>query len=143
MNWGKSIVVSFILFAGFIATLVTVCVREDISLVSKDYYNEELVYQNQIVRMQNTNALDKRPAIKVLNPTTIQVDFNQFNEVEKGELKLFRPSDSTMDRKFELRSSDTSVQLFPIDVLHKGMYRARMQWTMNGKEFFIEQVIYI
>jgi hypothetical protein len=40
MNWGKWIIVSFVLFAGFIGTLVTVCVRQDISLVSKDYYKE-------------------------------------------------------------------------------------------------------
>ena len=48
MNWGKSIVLSFILFAAFIGTLVTVCIRQDISLVSKDYYEEELQYDKSV-----------------------------------------------------------------------------------------------
>jgi hypothetical protein len=42
----------FILFAAFIGTLVTVCLRQDISLVSKDYYKEELQYENQLTRLK-------------------------------------------------------------------------------------------
>ena len=47
MNFGKWIVVAFVFFSLFIGTLVTVCVRQDISLVSTDYYKEELIYQDQ------------------------------------------------------------------------------------------------
>ncbi len=143
MNWGKWIIVAFILFAGFIGTLVTVCLRQDISLVSKDYYKEELAYQDQIVRMKNASQLSQKPVIKVVDNHALQIDFNQFNKVEKGELKLFRPSNSDMDKKFLFGPSDQSRQTFPVDILQKGMYRAKIQWTMDGKEFYIEQVIYI
>lgn len=143
MNWGKWIVVSFVLFAGFIATLVTVCVRQDISLVSKDYYQEELVYQDQIGRIQNASLLTKKPTIKIIDKSTLQIDFDQFNKIEKGELRLFRPSDAAMDKKFAVTASDTPTQRFSMVAMHKGMYRARMVWTMGGKEFFIEEVIFI
>ena len=143
MNWGKWIIVSFVLFAAFIATLVTVCVREDISLVSKDYYKEELAYQDQIDRVQNASVLMKKPVIKVVDKTTLQVDFDQFNKIENGELRLFRPSDAAMDKKFQLKASSISTQQFSIENLDKGMYRARMVWTMGGKEFFIEEIIFI
>jgi hypothetical protein len=132
MNWGKWIVVSFVLFAGFIATLVTVCVRQDISLVSKDYYQEELVYQDQIGRIENASLLAKRPSIKIIDKNTLEISFDQFDKIEKGELQLFRPSDAAMDKKF-----------FSTDSMQKGMYRARMMWTMGEKEFFIEEVIFI
>ena len=56
MNWGKWIIVSFVLFAAFIGILVVICVRQDISLVSKNYYQEELAYQQQIDRMNNGTA---------------------------------------------------------------------------------------
>ena len=48
MHYGKSIVVAFILFAMFIGTLVTVCIREDVNLVSPDYYEEELAHGQKI-----------------------------------------------------------------------------------------------
>ncbi len=143
MNWGKWIVVSFVLFAAFIATLVTVCVRQDISLVSNDYYKEELVYQDQIGRMENASLLVNRPSIKIINKNTLEISFDQFNKIEKGELQLFRPSDATMDKKFHFKASDTPTQLFSTETMHRGMYRARMMWTMGEKEFFIEEVIFI
>ena len=142
MNWGKWIVVAFILFAAFIGTLVTVCVREDISLVSKDYYQEELEFEQQMIRMKNVSLLDSKPTIKV-EDGSIQITFDRFAEVEKGELKLFRPSDAAMDHKFEITATSTPVQIFSTRTLEPGMYRAKMQWTMNGKEFFLEEVVYL
>ena len=142
MNWGKWIIVAFVLFAGFIATLMTVCMREEISLVSKDYYKDELVYQDQISRINNANSLDKKPVI-VTAGNYIEVDFMQFNEIEGGELKLFRPSDSRMDKVFSLRSTEATKQIFAIEGLSKGHYRARMSWAMNGKEYFIETLVTI
>jgi hypothetical protein len=143
MNWGNWIFVSFALFAGFITTLVIVCVREDISLVSKDYYQEELVYQDQIGRIENASLLAVKPSIKVISEHAVQISFDQFNKIEKGELRLFRPSDAAMDKNFHIPASNTQTQVFSTETMHKGMYRARMVWTMGDKEFYIEEVIFI
>lgn len=143
MNWGKSIVLSFILFAAFIGTLVTVCIRQDISLVSKDYYKEELQYENQLTRLKNVSELASKPVIKVLENKTIQITFDRFNDIEKGELRLFRPSDSSKDKIYSLAPTSNATQEFSTTDLTPGMYRAKMQWTMNGKEFFLEEVIFI
>jgi hypothetical protein len=143
MNWGKSIIVAFVLFAAFIGTLVTVCIRQDISLVSKDYYKEELEFEQQMIRMKNVSLLNSKPTIKVLENGSIQIAFDHFAEVEKGELKLFRPSDSAMDQKFDLTPTSSLTQIFSTRSLEPGMYRAKMQWTMRGKEFFLEEIVYI
>jgi hypothetical protein len=142
MNFGNWIVVAFILFATFIATLVTVCVRQDVSLVSKDYYKEELGYQEQIHRLNNTASLAAKPVIKVVNQT-LQVKFNQSEKIENGELKLFCPSNTKMDRIFTVTTSNETTRTFDINSLQKGMYRAKLFWKMNGKEFYQEEVIYI
>jgi hypothetical protein len=143
MNWGKSIVLSFILFAAFIGTLVIVCIRQDISLVSKDYYKEELQYDKQLTRLKNVSQLASKPVIKVLENKTIQITFDRFADMENGELRLFRPSDSSKDKKYSLAPTSNATQEFPTTDLTPGMYRAKMQWTMNGKEFFLEEVIFI
>ena len=108
MNWGKSSVVAFIMFAGFIATLVTVCIREDVSLVSKDYYKDELAYQDQIRRVNNANALSQKPTIQKVG-NSLEIHFNQFNNIENGILKLFRPSDSAMDTVFALKAENADT----------------------------------
>lgn len=142
MSWSKWIIVAFILFAGFIGTLVAVCMRAEVSLVSKDYYKEELEFQQQIVRIENTSALKNKPVIK-LNNGVIQIAFDHFEKLEKGSLVLFRPSDAALDKTFALTPSAGSIREFSTESLDHGMYRARMQWTMEGKEFFHEEVIFL
>lgn len=139
MNWGKWIVVAFVFFAGFIATLVTVCVRQDISLVSSSYYQEELVYQQQIERTENALNLAEKPVIRVAERGVVEVGFRQ--QAERGRLKLFCPSNAAMDRAFDIGSSADSLRRFDVQGLQRGMYRAKLEWTTQGKEFYIEQII--
>jgi hypothetical protein len=142
MNFGKWIVVAFVFFAIFIGTLVTVCVKQDINLVSKSYYNDELKYQEQIGRITNTNKLSLKPTIvKIEN--SVRVQFDDQYKIQNGELKLFCPSDPTMDKEFNFSSTSGNEQLFEINSLQRGMYKARLRWTMNDKEYFLEEIIYI
>ena len=140
MNFGKWIVVSFVLFASFIATLVAICVREDINLVSRDYYQEELAHEQKMTSIQNTNSLKSRPVISIEGPV-VTITFSDFDRIEKGELKLLRPSDSRLDRKYFIHPAIDKVQSYPLEVWSKGLYRASMQWTMDGKEFYFEKLI--
>jgi hypothetical protein len=141
VNWGKSIILAFILFGGFIATLVTVCMRQDINLVTKDYYKEELAFQGQIDRMAHTAMLSEKPSVKVESGDLLKVTYNDFNQVQEGALQLFRPSDPLMDKKFILSRSETSSQYFSTIGMEKGMYRARITWMLAGQEFYLEQLI--
>lgn len=139
MSIGKWIVVVFILFAGFIGTLVTICVKQDISLVSKDYYREELAYQQQIDRLQRTAALKVRPVINVQH-YTVRVTFDSTQQLQKGTLELFCPANTKMDRRFSLPAGKFE---FDQDVsgMLPGMYRARLSWTMAGNEYYQEEII--
>ena len=139
MHFGKWIIVSFVLFVVFIATLVTVCVRQDINLVRPDYYREELMHQQKMVLIQNTRSLKALPVISI-SKNVLTVSFPGFEQLEKGELKLLRPSDIKLDRTFALQAGHQQQQ-FPLDVWSKGLYRASLQWTMGGKEFYYERLI--
>lgn len=141
MNWGKSIILAFVLFGAFLVTLVTVCMRQDISLVTREYYKEELDYQAQINRIAHTRTLSQKPTIQVESGDIIKVRYADFPSLERGELHLFRPSDPEMDKQFDLHGSAEGLQYFSTSGMEKGMYRARMKWTMNGEEFYIEQKI--
>ena len=56
MKW---VVAAFVFFGLFIGSLVVICVREDVNLVSKDYYQEELNHQDKIIRQQNAEQLEE------------------------------------------------------------------------------------
>jgi hypothetical protein len=143
MNWGKSIVLAFVLFAAFIGVLVTVCVRQEISLVSKNYYQEELDFQAQMERKRNTEALIDRPEIQVGEDRSLKITFAGFSQLEKGRLNLYSPGDATQDKTFSLQQTTGPDQVFSVGKLKKGKYIARMTWTMHNKEFYYETTLYL
>ena len=140
MSWGNWIIVAFVLFAIFVATLVTICVNTEISLVTRDYYEEELAYQQQLDRKQNASRLQVLPEI-VINGANLEVHYANLNSISSGVLTLFRPSDASLDHEFLLLPSGEDIQRFPLSRQDKGLYKARMQWVMDGKEYYIEKTI--
>lgn len=141
MNWGKSIVLAFVLFALFIGTLVVVCLRQDIPLVAADYYDQELKFQDQLDRMKNTNALEEKPVVQV-DKGALEIQFSRLPEIKDGALVLFRPSDARLDRKYSIQGAGSTHRIDLRDI-PGGMYKARMTWRMDGKEYFLETAIYL
>lgn len=140
MNFGKWIVVAFVLFAGFIGTLVTICVRQDITLVSRDYYKEELVYQDQISRIENAGLLEVKPEI-LFEGNRLKLVYDDLSQIEKGTLNLFRPSDSALDEQFDIAAGAQTSREFSLRNPAPGLYRARLTWLQHGKEYYMEKVI--
>ncbi len=137
MKW---VVGAFLFFGLFIGSLVVICVREDINLVSKDYYQQELNHQEKIVQQQNMNQLEDKPQLTFEN-NSIRLLFPFSSSMEKGELYVMRPSDDKLDQHFELNAMDGDSQLFPLKVWEKGLYRVSLTWTMGGKNYYFEKVM--
>ncbi len=136
MNPGKWIVVAFVAFAVFIAALVTVCVREDVSLVSRQYYRDELMYNDQQRQLQRAAALPQPPSVHVLAGEVV-VTFPE--AVAQGRLSLQRPSQAQFDRAFSLDTM--SVQRFRPDQWKPGLYRATLEWSVAGVDYRMEQTL--
>lgn len=142
MNWGKWIAVSFVFFAVFIGVLVTICMREDVSLVSKKYYEEDLKYQDQFNQTSNANALMVKPEVHI-EDQTLTLSYRNFDKVQEGTITLMRPSDATLDHVLKVSQQQDSIQQFVLDDLIKGLYKVRIQWKEGEKEFRMDKTIVI
>lgn len=139
MSYGKSIVLAFILFALFIGTLVTVCIRQEVSLVSPDYYAEELAHGEKMNAMANARLLESKPEI-TMGSGGIEVRYENLASLESGELNILRPGDQRLDHHFSLQPTAHKMIGFPVEDYMPGLYRIQMKWKMNGKEYLVEQV---
>lgn len=137
MNWGKSIILAFILFAVFIIGLVAVCVRQDVSLVSNSYYNDELQYQHQIDRINNTKLLMNKPAFGVEGQSLV-IRFSGLPQLDSGSVEIFKPSDATQDAAYSLHQGSADVMRIDVSKFASGFYKVRMKWTADKKEYYIE-----
>lgn len=60
MDWGKGILLTIIGFVVLIMTMVMISVRMDgIELVTENYYEEEIRYQDRIDESNSASALDR------------------------------------------------------------------------------------
>jgi len=140
MNWGKWIVVSFVFFALFIAVLVTVCINQDISLVSKSYYQDELLYNKQLTKIQDTQQLAVQPVIEI-EVNKCSIDFSTQSTIRNATLRIVRPSDASLDQ-IHLLQSQPKQSVF-LKNLQPGMYKVQLEWSMDNKDYYLEKQIYI
>ena len=97
MNWGKGITLTLIAFGTIILSMVAICVKQDdIHLVTQNYYEEEIKYQEQIDKISNTSQL----GYEALKFDSLQKELHvQLPVGAKGTLHLFRPIVLSMERQ--------------------------------------------
>ena len=137
MNWGNWIVVVFIVFIALMATLVTICMKQDdLHLVTNNYYEEEIKYQQHIDRVINTTASAKEAM--TYDAKTSILDLN-LPIGAMGELHLFRPSNAGMDRKIEVNIKDSKVNSVDLQSLQAGYWKVKLSWAEDGKTYYEEK----
>ena len=146
MNWGTKIVISFVCFVGLLVTLVYVSVSTDFYLVSDNYYEQELAYEDQIQRMKNVNGLAEKPDFKLLRnegKAELRFPVSVMQAMEEGSISFFRSADARLDKKFDLVFDESGVQVFDIKKLASGAWKVKIEWKSKGTEYYQELNIVI
>lgn len=134
LNWGQSIAVFLFLFVIFIGSFVykTFFVpKYHHALVSKEYYKEEIHFQEEIDRLNL--ALELEEDVKVThNSEGITLKFpNNFDYTNiKARVKLIRNSDTRHDIE-EAIKLDSLIYFIPDDRLAKGRYTFKLIWEYH------------
>jgi hypothetical protein len=142
MNWGNYIVASFIAFGLFIGYMAVVSFQQSVDLVAEDYYQQEIAYQDHIDKVDNTENLEVKVGVHQENGQ-LSIRFPQAMQTIQGQIVLFRPSDATLDRNYEIRVNEGLEQTIPTVDLAKGMYKLKVDWTNGTKDFYSEETIFI
>jgi len=131
--WPKGIIVAFSAFAVFIIVLVTICMKQDLPLESKEYYKEELAYQQKIDQAANTQRYKQMPEI-AYHDLTQQVSINFKGTAPNGKVHFYKPDRSNADFKVDVAPH------LSLDMTHKakGLWKVKIQWTQEGRDFYYE-----
>lgn len=141
MNWGTRIVIMYLGFVALIVTMVVVSMRQQVDLVAPDYYAKELKYQSNIDKANNHNQLNSSLKCSI-NGDNIVIDFPEKHKSESisGEVLVYKPSDAKSDKIINIETTNGQMTI-PTSVFSKGMYKVKIDWTVNNKSFYYEQVI--
>ena len=124
--------------------VVWFAMTQEVNLVTENYYQKELAYEEQITRLKNTESLENKPIFGISKDKKLVVlSFPEGLVPEKGQILLYRPSDFTQDRKFKLELDENRQQGFMSESLMPGLWKAKLTWEHNDISYFQEFVIVI
>ncbi len=134
-----------ILLAGFglmllmMGVLVFLSVRQDISLVSKQYYEQELIYQQKIDASTNANAYAGAFQVR-LQAEQLLLSIPQMlaQHMEAGQAWFYCPANESMDRKITLHASESGQYIFNRSQFPGKGYLLKLSFTASGKSYYKE-----
>lgn len=139
MNWGYKIAIFYTAFAVFIIALVVISFNQKFDLVTEDYYDKELKFQEQIDKQNLVNTTNKQVVWKH-EGKSLNLVFPATDKVS-GEIKLFRPSDAAKDFKVAIAPDSSGNQVIDLTAASSGKYLLQIDWSENGKAYFQESII--
>jgi hypothetical protein len=142
LNWGFGIFILYGAFVVFILFLVFRSSQEKVDLVTEDYYQQELEYQEVIAQKNNaamldsglTYSIDKMKVILTFPPQ--QKDIN-------GKVKLYRASNNNFDLLFDISLNSSNEMEINLKDSPLGLYKMLVSWEANSVKYFIEKDIYL
>lgn len=142
-NWGYRIAAVYLTFVAGIGWMVYRSTGEQVDLVTPDYYEQEIRYQERIQQQANAAALSapvstsfRDGRIEVLLPPEFAS-----RQVE-GELSLYCPSDAGKDIHARFTTTDRRAVLTN-PAGHSRFQVLKLTFRADGKDYHVERDILI
>ncbi len=144
INWGTGILITIILFIASVLIQVFFYMKMDVDLVTDNYYEKELKYEDHLASVRNSNTLKSDIGI-VYSGNEININFpgGYIHDKIKGSLLFYRPSDSSKDFMLMLRPDNNGLQKVSTSNLASGYWRLKMNWQYEDKLYYYEKSILI
>jgi len=142
VSWGYKIAFVYIGFVAFIVILVFKASNQKFDLVTKDYYEQELKYQQVIDQAANTKKLStpvsverKDGELRIIFPPEMK------NKKKHVDFYLYYPADAKKDfrKSFQLDENEL-IQALPGGM--SGMYELKLLWEAEGVKYYFEQKLF-
>ncbi len=143
-SWGKSIIVAFIIFIGLVSWALIKSFNTTIELVTPNYYEEELKFENKISETKAGHSYNGKILFKALEDGLhIQFPIEWENDAIHGEILMYRPNDATKDFTTAIHFNENHIQILPAKQLLNGKWRVKISWKENDTSFYYEEILFL
>jgi len=142
-RWGAGVAASIVLFILGILVMVYVAISERVDLVSDQYYDQGLRYQERIDAQRHSTGAGK-VRVAVLNDT-VRLEFPPavHSRAVTGTIVFYRPADRSRDFTVDLGTDSLGNQVVPTASLDRGLWRVKAEWSVDGRAHYYEQPVMI
>ncbi len=142
--WGFGVAALWTGFALFIVVMALITMRNDVQLVSPDYYARELAYQDRIDSQKRTRDLAEPPVIfhdRQAHQLMIRLPVDSTVGTPAGTVRFFRPADAALDFSVPLAVDSLGVQQVDLADLAKGLWKVYLEWSQGGEQYYQETIL--
>lgn len=143
MNWGYKLAAVFIGFTVLIGTLVYKSVNTKLDLVSKDYYKDELRYQDQIDGRANAGKISAVSVTQNDTSVIIQLPKELNGITSEGEAWFYCKTNADLDKKIPLQVNSEGRQVIVKNQLAKQAYQLKLKWKTGNENYYSEQKVVV
>ncbi|MFO7447866.1 MAG: FixH family protein [Ignavibacteriaceae bacterium] len=143
-SWGIGIIIACIVFMSFTIIIGITLMNQKVDLVTDNYYEKELKYQDQIDKLNRTELVKDGFDIIFTN-STVMINYKDTSRVNtiKGDIFFYRPSDSAKDFKLPISLDKEGRQSINTDKMEKGFWKVQLSWAINTQEYYFEKPLLI
>jgi nitrogen fixation protein FixH len=138
-RWAIGLVATFGVFVAGVCVMVVTSVTKDVDLVTDDYYQKGLRYEERIQTVERTRALVEQVAMRV-GKDVVELSFPRgfTPAMVRGEITIYRPSDRRLDVALPVRLDSTGQQQILTGGLKRGLWKVQLSWTYRGVDYYNE-----
>lgn len=137
-TWGHGVVAALISFIGFILFMIFIFPngKQNSEMITDDYYQEELVYQDVIDAKNRADQLPEKPSYgQSAAGITISFPADINNANSKISFQLFRTDDRRLDVKKDVLLDHDRSFTIPAKILAAGNYTLKVFWKKDRLDY--------
>ena len=143
-NWGHKLLLVFAVFGIMMSYLVYRCLHTSFDLVSKDYYKQELQYQQVIDgagwagKLSHSVTVEQKDAALL-----IQFPPEMKNTAISGTILFYCAANAGKDKVIPISTNAAATMEIDHPQLLPGAYTVKITWESGQQAYYSEQYILI
>lgn len=138
-NWGHKVMLGFTAFAGMMIYLVFQSMHTRYDLVSKEYYKDELQYQQVIDGANRANHLSSKTTVTQQEGNIIIQLPNEMKQATvTGTVLFYCAANAQKDKNLPLQVNSDAMQIISSRQFIPGNYTAKINWKSNNVAYYTE-----
>ncbi|MEN2434557.1 FixH family protein [Weeksellaceae bacterium A-14] len=137
-HWGHGVFVALTIFIIFILSMIFFFPmgKQNSELITENYYEEELVYQDVIDAKNRTDKLAEKPHVELKKEGIFIMFPKEINNSNaKFNFYLYRTEDQNLDIKKDFQLMPDNTFTIPAKVLVKGSYTLKLKWHKDNLNY--------
>ncbi|MEO7769157.1 MAG: FixH family protein [Ferruginibacter sp.] len=143
MNWGHKIILVYAVFVAGMLFLAFKSSKQNIELVTEDYYAKELVYQQKIDETKRAELLSAPVSVTITqHELSIRFPKDFLGKPISGEATIYCPSDEKKDMRQPFNVMDNALMI-SIPANYHGLNYVKLNWSVAGVNYYCERKLII